>query len=69
MTLAARLQRMLADRGFSIAEAARAAGMYNQQCWAIVTGKNRNPGFLTVQRIVEAIGGTMAELMEKEEPG
>jgi transcriptional regulator with XRE-family HTH domain len=62
MTLSDRLRRLLADRGCSIREAAALAGMENQQVWRIVTGKVENPGYLTVQRIVEAVGGTMAEL-------
>lgn len=66
MTLAERLQRLLDERGFTITEAAKAAGMEKQQAWRIVTGKNRNPGFETVRRLVEAIGGTMAELCADE---
>jgi transcriptional regulator with XRE-family HTH domain len=66
VTLADRLQRMLDDRGFSISEAAKAAGMEKQQCWRIISGKNENPGVKTVERIVEAVGGTMAELFRDE---
>lgn len=67
MTLSDRLRRMLDDRGCSIAEAARLAGMERQQVWRIVTGKNVNPGVETVRKIVEAVGGTMAELFADEE--
>jgi transcriptional regulator with XRE-family HTH domain len=67
MTLSDRLRRMLADRGCSIREAATLAGMERQQVWRIVTGKVPNPGYLTVQRIVEAVGGTMKELHEDDE--
>ena len=67
MTLAARLQKMLADRGFSISEAARAAGMEKQQCWRIITGQNSNPGIQTVERIVAAVGGTLGELFADED--
>jgi transcriptional regulator with XRE-family HTH domain len=67
MTLSDRLRRMLDDRGCSISEAARMAGMEKQQTWRIVTGKNTNPGYLTVCRIVDAVGGTMKELHEDEE--
>lgn len=62
MTLAERLQRMLDERGSTVTEAAKSAGMEKQQVWRIVRGVNANPGYNTVQRIVEAIGGTMAEL-------
>ena len=68
MTLAQRLQRMLAERGCSISEAARLAGMEKQQTWRIVTGSNDNPNVKTVERIVTAVGGTMAELFSDEEP-
>jgi transcriptional regulator with XRE-family HTH domain len=62
MTIADRLRRMLDERGFSISEAAREAGMEKQQVHRIVSGKNENPGVKTVERIVSAMGGTMAEL-------
>lgn len=62
MTIAQRLQRLLDDRGCNISETARLAGMEKQQVWRIISGQNANPGVLTVQRIVEAIGGTMVEL-------
>jgi transcriptional regulator with XRE-family HTH domain len=58
---------MLDDRGCSAAEAAKLAGMERQQVWRIVAGHNANPGVLTVQRIVEAIGGTMGELFADED--
>jgi transcriptional regulator with XRE-family HTH domain len=66
MTLSDRLRRMLDDRGCTISEAARMARMEKQQVWRIVTGKNTNPGVETLQRIVEAVGGTMAELFADE---
>lgn len=67
MTLSERLHRLLDERGCSIAEAAKLAGMESQQAWRIVTGKTTNPGILTVQRLVEAIGGTIAELFADED--
>ena len=67
MTLDERLLRMLDARGYSISEAAKAAGMEKQQVWRIVTGKNGNPGMVTVERIVAAIGGTMAELFADDD--
>lgn len=66
MTLAERLQRLLAAKGLSISGVAETAGMERQQVHRIVTGKVANPGVLTVQRIVEAAGGTMAELFTDE---
>jgi transcriptional regulator with XRE-family HTH domain len=69
MTLSDRLRRMLDNRGVSISEAARLAGLEKQQAWRIVTGQNANPGVLTVTRLVEAVGGTMAELFADEEAG
>jgi transcriptional regulator with XRE-family HTH domain len=67
MTLSDRLRRMLDDRGFSISETARAAGMEKQQAWRVISGANPNPGILTVQRLVDAMGGTMTELFADEE--
>jgi transcriptional regulator with XRE-family HTH domain len=69
MTLSDRLRRMLDDRGCSISEAARLARLEKQQTWRIVTGRNANPGIQTIQRLVEAVGGTMAELFADEEAG
>jgi transcriptional regulator with XRE-family HTH domain len=66
MTLSDRLRALLRKKGFSANSAAEAAGMERQQVWRIVTGKTVNPGSLTVERIVEAVGGTMAELFEDE---
>lgn len=60
--LAARLRRLLDRQGFSVAEVARDAGMAKQQLHVILSGKNPNPGILTITRIVEAAGGTMTEL-------
>jgi transcriptional regulator with XRE-family HTH domain len=69
MTLADRLQTLLKKKGFNANSAAEAAGMERQQVYRIVTGKTVNPGILTVERIVEAVGGTMAELFEDESEG
>jgi transcriptional regulator with XRE-family HTH domain len=69
MTLADRLQTLLKKKGFSINAAAELAGMERMHVWRIVTGKTANPGILTVERIVEAVGGTMAELFEDESEG
>lgn len=62
MTLSERLQRLLQARGVSINAAAERAGMERMQVYRIVQGKTTNPGVLTVQRIVEASGGTLGEL-------
>jgi transcriptional regulator with XRE-family HTH domain len=67
MTLAERLRRLLDARGSTIAEVAKMAGMPRQQVWRVVSGANDNPEIRTVERIVEAIGGTMAELFADEE--
>jgi molybdenum-dependent DNA-binding transcriptional regulator ModE len=53
---------MLDRRGLSVAGAARRAGMEKQQAWRIIAGDNDNPGIMTLTRLVEGIGGTMAEL-------
>lgn len=66
VTLAGRLQRLLAARHCTITEAADASGMPKQQVWRIVTGKVENPGVITVQRLVEALGGTLGELFADE---
>jgi transcriptional regulator with XRE-family HTH domain len=67
MTLSDRLQALLKQKGFTIYAAAELAGMSKQQAWKIVAGKARNPGYLTVQRIVEAVGGRMADLDPDED--
>lgn len=66
ISLSDRLKRMLADRNCSISRAAALAAMEKQQAYRIVTGRNANPGILTVARLVEAVGGTMAELFADE---
>lgn len=60
--LSRRLQRMLDERGLSIAEAARRSGIERQRCWLVVTGRNANPTWKTLERLVEGVGGTMKEL-------
>jgi transcriptional regulator with XRE-family HTH domain len=67
MDLAERLKALLDRKGFTIYSAAECAGMSKQQAWKIVTGKAKNPGVVTVQRLVEAVGGTMAELFADED--
>jgi transcriptional regulator with XRE-family HTH domain len=62
LNVAVRIRRMLDERGLTVAEVARDASMAKQQLWVILSGKNPNPGILTITRIVEAAGGTMAEL-------
>jgi transcriptional regulator with XRE-family HTH domain len=65
--LAARLQRLLDARGLSIAEAARMAGIEKQRAWLVVTGRNANPTWKTIERLVEGVGGTFGELFCEEE--
>jgi transcriptional regulator with XRE-family HTH domain len=60
-TLPERFQILLDARGLSARELAGMTGMPYQQVWRITSGKVPNPGVLTVQRIVEASGSTMAE--------
>lgn len=63
MTLADRLNRMLdASPLLTVAEVARAAGMADMQVRRIFRGGNDNPGLRTVERLVTAMGGTLAEL-------
>jgi transcriptional regulator with XRE-family HTH domain len=62
--IAARLRHLIADRCLTASEVAKAAGMHRQQLDAILLGKNLNPGILTVARIVEAAGSSMAELFD-----
>jgi transcriptional regulator with XRE-family HTH domain len=69
MTLAERLRRLLDARGSTIAEAAKLAGMPRQQVWRVVSGANDNPEIRTVERIVTAVGGTLAELFSDDEEG
>lgn len=67
LTLSDRLRRMLADRGFTISEAAKLAGMEKQQVHRIVSGKNPNPGIETLRKITDAMGGTLGELFADED--
>jgi DNA-binding phage protein len=62
--LAARLRHILDDRCLTVSEIAKAAGMHRQQIDSILYRKNLNPGILTVARIVEAAGSSMAELFD-----
>lgn len=65
--LSRRLQRMLDERGLTVAEVARDAGMAKQQLHVILNGQNDNPGIKTIGRVVEAIGATLGELFADEE--
>jgi len=67
MTLAERLQRLIASKDLSISGVAETAGMERQQVHRIVAGKVANPGILTVQRIVEAAGSTLGEFFADED--
>lgn len=66
MTLAERLRRLLDERGVGVTEAAKLAGMHKQQVHSILSGENDNPGVKTLERIVSAVGGTLAELFADE---
>jgi DNA-binding phage protein len=50
----------------SVNSVAEMAGMERMQVYRIVQGKTPNPGILTVERIVEAAGGTMRELYDDD---
>jgi transcriptional regulator with XRE-family HTH domain len=65
--LSRRLQRLLDERGLSIAEAARMSGVEKQRCWLVVTGRNDNPTWRTLERLVEGVGGTFKELFADED--
>lgn len=65
-TLSSRLSALLRRHGLSMAEVAHSAGMSKQQVHEIVSGKVANPGVLTITRIVEAAGATMAEFYRDE---
>jgi transcriptional regulator with XRE-family HTH domain len=67
VTIADRLKALLEREGLSINAVAENAGMERQACWRIVAGKVKNPGVLTLQRIVEAAGATMAEFFAEED--
>jgi transcriptional regulator with XRE-family HTH domain len=64
MTIAERLQSLIPDRGFNVAEVARLAGMHKQALHAIVQGTNDSPKLDTLRRIAGALGVTLAELFE-----
>jgi transcriptional regulator with XRE-family HTH domain len=64
MTLAVRLRQVITDRGFNVAEVAKLAGMHKQALHAIVQGGNASPKLDTLQRIADALGLTLSELLE-----
>jgi transcriptional regulator with XRE-family HTH domain len=67
MTLADRLQRVLDARGCTVAEASRLSGVDPQMIHRIIWGTNDNPKLKTLERIVVAIGATLAELFQESE--
>jgi transcriptional regulator with XRE-family HTH domain len=67
MTIAERLQRLLAAKGLSAAAVAENAGMERQQVWRIVKGLTPNPGVATLRRIVEAADATLGEFFADED--
>jgi transcriptional regulator with XRE-family HTH domain len=60
--VAARLRRLLDERGLTLQEIGETAGLTRQAIHAIVSGRSPSPHVGTVERIVEAAGATMAEL-------
>lgn len=62
MTIGERLQTLIESQGLTIADVARAADLDRQAVWRIVRGEVANPGILTVEKIAEAVGGTIADL-------
>jgi len=64
--LSRRLQRLLDDRGLSISEAARMAGLEKQRAWLVVTGRNDNPTWKTITKLVEGVGGSMGEMFGED---
>ena len=61
-TLGGKLRELLTRRNLSITGAAAMAGMPKQQLFRIIQGDVPNPGILTVQRVVIALGGRMRDL-------
>ena len=64
-----RLQKLLESRQLSVYDVAARAGMQPKQVHRIVSGVTRNPGILTVQRIVEAAGGSLPDILRESLPG
>lgn len=61
-TLGGKLMEMIENRGLTVSRAAEMADMPRQQLWRILQGDVPNPGVLTVQNVVRALGYRMREL-------
>ena len=66
-TIGDKLQELLDEKGLSVAAAADIVGMSRQQLWRIirggfVRGGVKDPGFITIQRIVRALDSRVEDL-------
>lgn len=64
MTFPDRLRQVVPDRGFTMAEVARLAGMSRQALHPIASGKNPAPTLPVLKRIADAMGLSLSELFE-----
>lgn len=63
MDVATRLRELLEQRGLSQTRVAELAGLPNETLNRIVTGRTRNPGIYTLQKIARGLGVTIGWLM------
>jgi transcriptional regulator with XRE-family HTH domain len=64
MTVGEKLLELIQSRRVSISRAAEMVGMSRQLLWRMTRDDVPNPGILTVQKIVLALGGRMRDFFE-----
>jgi transcriptional regulator with XRE-family HTH domain len=64
-TIGSKLLDLINQRQLSIAKAAAMIGMSRQLLWRMCHDDVPNPGILTVQKIVLALGGRMRDLWDE----
>ncbi len=70
MTVAPILDAERERQGQSINALARAAGMQPSQCLRVLNGETINPGFVTVQALLSALGKSLTWLdRQMKRPG
>jgi transcriptional regulator with XRE-family HTH domain len=68
VTIAVRLQILFDQAKMNVVDVARAADLDRQAVWKIMRGETKNPGILTVEKLVAAVGFTMLDYYRLREP-
>ena len=66
--LGERLRRRRSEQGWTAAELARRSGLSKGYLSRLEAGKTVRPSSATLQRLAEALGTTVADLLERELP-